>query len=86
MTGGRHDGSVATWRGKTRLVSVAAVLAGFAVPATGVYVWLKVLWPTQHDLSDIGTGLMRLMFAFLAGVVGAVIAWRYRHHRPRASR
>lgn len=52
---------------------VAAVLA-FIIVAVGVNAVLSHVWPTQHDLSDIGTGLMRLGAAALSGLVAAIVA------------
>ena len=57
-----------------RRASVAAGVLGFVVPAIGVYVVLRHAWPQQHDLSDIGTGLLRLMLSLVAGLIGAVVA------------
>lgn len=51
---------------------LVAVLA-FVAPALAVYELLGVAWPPQHDLSDIGTGLIRLMAALGAGVAGLVV-------------
>jgi hypothetical protein len=39
-----------------------------------VYVLLRHAWPPAHDLSDIRTGLMRDGVAFIAGIIGAVVA------------
>lgn len=56
-------------------VIVAAVAAGFVVPAVAAYVWLRHVWPPQRDLSDIGTSLMRDGAAFVVGLIGAAIAF-----------
>jgi hypothetical protein len=57
-----------------RAQDVVAGVVGFLVPAIAVYVILRHVWPIQHDLSDIGTGLMRLLASGLAGLVGLVVA------------
>jgi hypothetical protein len=48
---------------------------GFTVPAVTVDRVLRRVWPAQHDLSDIGTGLFQLILAVAAGTVGALVAW-----------
>lgn len=67
----RTIGYLGTGRGRGWPAALAAASAGFVAAAGGVYAWLRRVWPTQHDLSDIGTGLMRLFVAFLAGLVAA---------------
>jgi hypothetical protein len=38
-----------------------------------VYVLLRSAWPPQHDLSDIATGVLQILLAFAAGVIGALV-------------
>jgi len=56
-----------------RVITVGLPILGFLLAALFVYAILRHLWPQQHDLSDIGTALMRLLIAFAAGLVGALL-------------
>ena len=79
---------VAAGRGASRPVQTLVGVTGFLLAAVVVFVALGQVWPTQHDLSDISTGLMQLIGATVAGVVGAVAAvtWvRNRSYRDRRS-
>jgi hypothetical protein len=51
----------------------AAIAVGFLIPSVIVYVLLRSAWPPQHDLSDIATGVLQILLAFAAGVIGALV-------------
>lgn len=51
----------------------SAIVVGFLIPSVVVYVLLRRAWPSQHDLGDIATGLLRILLALAAGVVGALV-------------
>lgn len=55
-------------------------------PAVVVYELLGWVWPQQHDLSDIATGLLRLLATFGAGLLGLTIGLvMTRKNRRRSS-
>ena len=63
---------------------LAWVVVGFVVPLIAVYniyVWTQ---PVHHDLSDIGTGLLGVLFGVIAGLIGASVALVATRNRPRS--
>jgi hypothetical protein len=67
--------------GRPRVVAIVGVILGFAVPAAVVYVVLRRAWPPAHDLSDIGTGLLRDGLTLTAGICGCVVVALYLRRR-----
>lgn len=63
-----------------RLVWVAV---GFVVPLTTVYNLYVGTQPRHRDLSDIGTGLLGVLFGLVAGLIGASGALVATRNRPR---
>ena len=71
-----------------RRAARAAVVA-LATIAPAVAVWEAIGWsnPPHHDLSDAATGLMQVLFAGLAALIGlatSVALTRRRGPNPRA--
>jgi hypothetical protein len=60
-------------RRPSRAITIGLPTLGFLLSALIVYAILRHQWPRQHDLSDIGTGLMRLLIALAAGLLGALL-------------
>lgn len=64
-------------------VRLAWVTVGFLVPLIGVYNLYVSTQPVHHDLSDIGTGLIGVLFGLLAGLIGASVTLVATRRRPR---
>ena len=62
---------------------LAWVVVGFVVPLIVVYNVYVSAQPVHHDLSDIGTGLLGLLFGVVAGLIGALVALVATRNRPR---
>ena len=61
---------------------LAWVAVGFVVPLVAVYNIFVRTQHVHHDLSDIGTGLLGLLFRLVAGLVGASVAFAATRNRP----
>lgn len=59
------------------------VAVSFLAPAFVVHELLGWVWPQQHDLSDIATGLLRLLATIGAGLVGLTLCLVMTHKSRR---
>jgi ABC-type xylose transport system permease subunit len=64
-------------------VTILVTTAGFVVPYAVLDAILGELMPPKHDMSDLSTGVIRLMFSTAGGVVGALAAYAILRRRRR---
>ena len=67
------------------LVTILVTVAGFVVPFAVLGAIVGELNPPRHDMSDVVTGLMQLMFGTIGGVVGSLVAYSMLRRRRRKS-
>ena len=65
-------------------MTILMTIAGFVVPFAGLDAILSQPMPPKYDMSDLTTGVIRLTFSTVGGVVGALVTILIlRRHRRR---